>query len=90
MKLQITSVRVERKEDKLPGTFGIIAKAMVVNPATGEVQTIHSTGSWGVESDSEKLSEAERKELASLKHKLLALGLGDRGIDYATKRAITV
>lgn len=72
--------------------IGIIAKAEVLIPIVGcpgnsTVQTIHSSGLWGIESDSgeEELKRIEQEELVDLGRQLNALDIGDRAIKYAVK-----
>lgn len=67
--------------------LGIVAKAVVWNPATEVTQTIRSGGLWGIESDSDAgyLASVEADELSSLRAELLALGLKPRAIAYAFK-----
>ena len=64
--------------------LGIIAKAEVVLTG-GVVQTLHSGGLWGTESDSgeDYLLSIEKEELANLRTELEAVGFGKRAIDYA-------
>lgn len=67
--------------------IGICAKAEVV--LTGNaVQTIHSGGLWGVESDSgdEYLNTVKEEEADALAAELAALGVGKRAIAYAMRR----
>jgi|ERR1041384_595836 hypothetical protein len=84
--------RMEALNDGHWHFIGIIAKAEIRNPQTSCVQTIHSGGVWGIESDSspEYFVEAESDQLAQLKAELLALsnGVGERAIAYAIKHAI--
>lgn len=80
----------KRMEDLYKGEWsyiGIIAKAKIILPS-GTIQTIHSGGIWGIESDSEHsyIKEEEQNQLADLKQDLLALGIGERAIDFAFKK----
>lgn len=91
MKLQIRKVWIEERADELASTafpsrdaIGIIAKAEIWNPDTQTVQTIHSGGLWGIESDSgDYLGEVALDELAGLCRELEALGFGGRAIAFA-------
>jgi hypothetical protein len=66
--------------------IGIVAKAQIRNNETHVVQTLHSCGLWGIESDSgDYLNEVAKEQLHSLKYELLALGIGERAIQYALK-----
>ncbi len=64
--------------------LGIIAKAEV-QLTSDSVQTLHSGGLWGIESDSgkEHFKEVAAEELASLRTELDAIGFGKRAIDCA-------
>lgn len=79
----------ERAESLNAGQWsyiGIIAKAVVVS-ANGTIQTLRSSGLWGVESDSGKdyMAEVARDELANLRAELEAFGFSTRAISYAFK-----
>jgi hypothetical protein len=70
--------------------IGIIAKAEIITPAN-IIQTIHSGGLWGIESDSGTfLDEVEKEALESLRTELESMGIGKRAIDYAFKNVETV
>ena len=67
------------------GYVGVIAKARIVSPQN-VIQTIHSGGLWGIESDAgDYFKEVENDQLHSLKQELLALGFKKRAIEYAFK-----
>ena len=75
--------------------IGVIAKCEVNVPdANGSwtIQTIHSGGLWGIESDSgEKyLNEVGQEQLSELSDQLEALGLGARAIERAFENVETV
>lgn len=65
--------------------IGIIAKAKVKLANSDVIQTIHSGGLWGIESDAgdDYFAEVEANELAQLKDELKAVGCTDRQIDHA-------
>ena len=80
----------ERMESLNRGSWchiGISAVAEVVTNAgsMSTVQTIHSGGLYGIESDSERsyLESVEQEELASLKSELSAIGFSKRAISKA-------
>jgi hypothetical protein len=56
-------------------------------PGYSTLQTIHSGGLWGIESDSDKshFAETEANELADLRTQLYALGFSKRAIAIACK-----
>jgi hypothetical protein len=64
--------------------IGIIAKAEV-QLAGDLVQTLHSGGLWGVESDGEpeNLRTIAKEQLAELSAQLVAAGFGKRAIEFA-------
>jgi len=66
--------------------MGIIAKA-TIKTVSGLLQTIRSSGLWGVESDSDKsyLREVACEELAGLANELESLGFGNAAIGRAIK-----
>lgn len=77
----------ERMEDYNKSNWwmiGIIAKAEIISP-NRIIQTIHSSGLWGTESDSDKsyIREVELEEIEVLKNELEALGIGKRAIEKA-------
>jgi hypothetical protein len=65
--------------------IGIKAKAEV--SIDNVVQSIHSGGLWGIESDSERsyIKEIENEQLAELRNQLYAMGFGKRAIAAACK-----
>lgn len=70
--------------------IGISAEAEIAVPSGPEmaiIQTIHSGGLWGIESDSgrEYLESIEQEQIADLKQQLKALGFGTRAISTAFK-----
>lgn len=67
---------------------GIIAKAQVWNPGTEIVQTLHSGGLWGIESDSsqEYIDEVVHNQLCELGLELVKYGVGPRAGAYAIKQ----
>jgi hypothetical protein len=67
--------------------IGIIAKAVLEMPS-GILQTVRSSGVWGVESDcgEDAMREFSDEELDSLAGELLALGIGKRAIVRAFQK----
>lgn len=68
-------------------SVGVIAKAEI--NVAGVVQTIHSRGLWGVESDmgAEYFHTLGGEQLADLREQLVHLGFGTRAIDRAFQSA---
>lgn len=87
-KLKILSARVESKVDEFE-MRGIIAKAEIQLVEGSPIQTIHSGGLWGVESDcgAEYLSKVQEDQLAQLHDELTRIGFTTRQIKYAFKNA---
>jgi hypothetical protein len=83
----------ERMESANRGDWcflGIRAEAEISipsGPGYSTLQTIHSGGLWGIESDSDKshFAETEANELADLRTQLYALGFSKRAIASAFK-----
>jgi hypothetical protein len=66
--------------------MGVIAKARVQLAGSDVVQTVRSSGLWGVESDSgDYIDETHKAELDALRSELSALGCSDRQINAAYK-----
>lgn len=90
-KIKLLSVKVERKPDERydeNGYLGIIAKALLWNPATQVTQVIRSGGLWGIDSDSapDHLAGLEKEQLDNLTVELRALGIGRRAIQRAINK----
>ena len=66
--------------------IGIVAKAKIQLGNDSPIQTIHSGGLWGIESDAgDYLAEVGREQLAELAGELKLLGFGRRAIARAMK-----
>jgi hypothetical protein len=78
----------ERMESLNAGNWCYIGISAQAEFSTGSViQTIHSGGLWGIESDSDRpyLESVEKEELDSLKTELSAIGFSSRAISKAFK-----
>jgi hypothetical protein len=64
------------------GFIGIKAHAQVQTNGISTIQTIHSGGLWGVETDS-YFAEIEKDELADLRRELEAIGFTKRAVSAA-------
>ena len=69
--------------------IGVVAKATVQLRPDGPIQTLHSGGLWGIESDSEDgyMNEVKQDELAALADELAAVGFGKAAIKRAIRNA---
>lgn len=78
--------------DKQTSYIGITAEAEITLTDARDgapVQTIHSGGLWGIESDSDSkyLASVEQEELANLRGQLHALGFSQRAISAAFRES---